>query len=359
MIKIINIIKKTNVWQLVLMLPLALSAQQVTSTYVTPSYTKVYEAEVDRLPDVWNGDKKFVFSNISNDFDATHDGFMVLYEPYKKTSEGANELLMSLYNGSNKLLEIFHENNQTLKLRRYHNINTSTYVDYVLLDKLVTIKDKWPIYKIYFSSHFIWIEDSIFGEPTSHNRGHSPLFWGLDISGDANLQLFTKKSPNAEIHLSQYHRGVYSGKDLQIFGFNTATLLAELNQNFASAPLATNNARKKENKITDFIDKDALLLQQQALIEDKETLSKAITISPNPTSSLLNIVFEKRKLGTSDNLIFNLSDVSGRVILSDEIQIKSGVYQKQITLPNSLPKGIYFFNFSLGIEKGSKKLLVN
>ena len=358
MIKIINIIKKTKVWQLVLILPLALSAQQENSTYTTPSYTKVYEAEVDKLPNLSNGDKEFVFSNILNNFDATHDGFMVYYEPTVKTLGNANEILMTLYKGGGiKVLEIFYENNQTLKLRRYHNINTSTYVDYVLLDKLVSFE--WPIYKIYFSSHFIWIEDLIYGAKDKGYRGHSPLFWGLDISGDANLQLFTKKSPNAKIHLRQHYTGYYSGNDLQIFGFNTATLLAELNQNFASAPLATNIARKKENKITDFIDKDALLLQQQALIEDEETLSKAITISPNPTSSLLNIVFEKGKLGTSDNLIFNLSDVSGRVILSDEIQIKSGVYQKQITLPNSLPKGIYFFNFSLGIEKGSKKLLVN
>lgn len=356
MIKKINISKCVLVLGLLMTISFSIVAQQY-SNYITPVYTKVYGAQIENLVSVSDG-KQLTFNEIQNNFDVNHDGFMVYYEPKNKNNSNPNTLLMSLYNGSNKILDIFYENHLTLKIRRYHNVNTNTYVDYVLFDKLYTESNHYPLYKIYFSSNFIWIEDSEYGFLTP--TAHSPLFWGLDIEGNTNTQAFIQKSSNAKIRLYEtFISAGYTDEDIQIYGFNTSELLTKLNTNFINSSSSTiKSAELQSNLIADFVDKDQLLFNEKKseIVEDD-----IIRIAPNPvrSGSSLKIFFGKPAI-EDEKIKFNLFDLMGRAVLTKEVKVNKGIHEVLLQLPASLPKGEYILNFSSANKnKVAKKIIIN
>lgn len=79
----------------------------------------------------------------------------------------------------------------------------------------------------------------------------------------------------------------------------------------------------------------------------------AISISPNPTSDVLNIVVETKN---EDDLELNLLDVFGKVIKQQKTTVQQGLNNKSLDIQD-LPNGIYFLQLQQGTEKIIRRII--
>jgi len=71
--------------------------------------------------------------------------------------------------------------------------------------------------------------------------------------------------------------------------------------------------------------------------KDNTIYSDKVNIYPNPASDLINIVFETE---TDKESVFELYDITGKIILSNKIQAKTTFYSINL---NAVKAGIYYY----------------
>ena len=87
---------------------------------------------------------------------------------------------------------------------------------------------------------------------------------------------------------------------------------------------------------------------------DESTLELQNAI-PNPSNQMTNIKFSSNK---SENLSFQITNLLGETIYSDNVISKRGV-NDIIVNTSSFSEGIYVYSISNNITKSSKRLVVN
>ena len=96
-----------------------------------------------------------------------------------------------------------------------------------------------------------------------------------------------------------------------------------------------------------------LSIQKSYLRSEKSDKFNAISISPNPTSDVLNIVVETKN---EDDLELNLLDVFGKVIKQQKTTVQQGLNNKSLDIQD-LPNGIYFLQLQQGTEKIIRRII--
>jgi hypothetical protein len=79
-----------------------------------------------------------------------------------------------------------------------------------------------------------------------------------------------------------------------------------------------------------------------------------LSLSPNPTSSDLNVVFENSQNDNTQTI--NVLDVFGRIVLSQNIETSKGIHSTTLDM-NSLSAGTYFVQLQNGTASTMKKVI--
>jgi hypothetical protein len=89
-----------------------------------------------------------------------------------------------------------------------------------------------------------------------------------------------------------------------------------------------------------------------APLEDSEVINDQLLIYPNPNNGRFNISIDNWE---ADNATFVITDLLGRVVYHENIQIESGIWEKEIALDNMLSSGIYLIKlYSDSLSKYGK-----
>jgi hypothetical protein len=89
-----------------------------------------------------------------------------------------------------------------------------------------------------------------------------------------------------------------------------------------------------------------------APLEDSEVINDQLLIYPNPNNGRFNISIDNWE---ADNATLVITDLLGRVVYHENIQIESGIWEKEIVLDNMLSSGIYLIKlYSDSLSKYGK-----
>lgn len=89
-------------------------------------------------------------------------------------------------------------------------------------------------------------------------------------------------------------------------------------------------------------------------LQDLYGSSKALGLFPNPASNQVRV---ELNLLQSELTSFDMYDMKGQLLSSDQVQLPSGLVQHQLDV-TSLPNGIYFVQVQSGSSRLSQKLLI-
>jgi hypothetical protein len=89
--------------------------------------------------------------------------------------------------------------------------------------------------------------------------------------------------------------------------------------------------------------------------ENNETIS-AWNVFPNPAADFVSVVFDSK---VADNATFNLLDLNGRTVMSENFSANTGLNQYSVDLASkNLPAGIYVATLRAGNVLKTTKLIV-
>lgn len=214
-----------------LLLPLVLRAQGPYDFSAFDGY-QIYHTDS-------NTSAKEITLNPGNfwDFPDYFDGLEVSFDFSLNLSETAHQKLFTFTNAAErKYLEIYYQNN-TLMFRRF--LEEDIFYDYVLLDPLFILNQSqsfntWNI-KLYFTSSFFWIETQAQSNIDLYYL--SPVYFGVNILTDQNMQQLLAKNSSAKIILGDIKN---DSKDfliqgsVNVYAFNYSELREYIQTNFSS-----------------------------------------------------------------------------------------------------------------------------
>ncbi len=85
------------------------------------------------------------------------------------------------------------------------------------------------------------------------------------------------------------------------------------------------------------------------------TISQSLNVYPNPFENTLKLNFTSQN---NQNAKFEIRDLTGRILKSNEFEVKIGMQEKEIEM-NELSSGVYILNVILGKEKFNLKVVKN
>lgn len=99
---------------------------------------------------------------------------------------------------------------------------------------------------------------------------------------------------------------------------------------------------------------DVIVVTFPVSVEDNLE-ARGLNVYPNPTQDKITLDFG---LLMGEEIVINLIDLQGRIILSDQIKDQNGAYRKALDLSN-LTEGIYFLRVSTKDENITRKVIKN
>lgn len=151
--------------------------------------------------------------------------------------------------------------------------------------------------------------------------------------------------------------GTYSGPgvvSIPAFGINVFSLAAAglLGGTPAITYTITDTITGCSNSTTQLVEEDTSASCLVGIVENNSSMN--VTVYPNPTTGLLNVLV---KNSNSNQLLIRIFDVTGIEVYNSTDRINSGDHSKQINL-EGIADGIYTIQLSSGTDVITQKLII-